>query len=176
MRKPIDISKMKFGKWTCLDYVGNSKWRCICECGNYSNISGIALRSGNSNQCRKCQFKLYIKKEEFRDTFFKRYINSAKVRNLQFNITKEYVYELFLKQNRKCALSGIDIKFANTSKEHLTGFTTASLDRIDSSKGYVEGNVQWIHKDINKIKNNISQERFLELCQKINLKYNQDMI
>ena len=29
---------------------------------------------------------------------------------------------------------------------------TASLDRIDSTKGYVRGNIQWVHKDINWFK------------------------
>ena len=45
--------------------------------------------------------------------------------------------------------------------------STASLDRIDSSKGYTIDNIQWLHKDINKMKWDFSQEKFLELCKKI---------
>jgi hypothetical protein len=48
--------------------------------------------------------------------------------------------------------------------------TTASLDRIDSSKGYIEGNVQWIHKHINKMKNNFNESYFIEICKKISQK------
>lgn len=48
------------------------------------------------------------------------------------------------------------------SKQREEG--TASLDRIDSSRGYVEGNVQWVHKDVNFMKQALSQERFVELC------------
>lgn len=44
---------------------------------------------------------------------------------------------------------------------------TASLDRIDSSKGYIEGNVQWLHKDINRLKINYSDEDLIQICLEI---------
>ena len=56
------------------------------------------------------------------------------------------------------------IVFANSIEEHKNGYTTASLDRIDSSKGYTKSNIQWVHKDINKMKSDFSMLRFLELC------------
>ena len=43
--------------------------------------------------------------------------------------------------------------------------TTASVDRIDSSGGYVESNVQWVHKDVNKMKMDIPQNQFIEYCK-----------
>jgi hypothetical protein len=72
------------------------------------------------------------------------------------------VWDLFLKQDRRCALSGVVLCFCPTRKEkHLT---TASLDRINSNDGYIAGNVQWIHKDLNKMKSDFSEDRFIELC------------
>lgn len=44
---------------------------------------------------------------------------------------------------------------------------TASLDRIDSSLGYIEGNVQWINKEINYMKMDLPQDKFIEWCEKI---------
>ena len=44
---------------------------------------------------------------------------------------------------------------------------TASLDRIDSSKGYTKNNVQWLHKDINIMKRDFPEEKFLFLCKQI---------
>jgi hypothetical protein len=41
---------------------------------------------------------------------------------------------------------------------------TASLDRIDSSRGYIEGNVQWVHKMANMCKQHYSQKRFIDMC------------
>ena len=87
---------------------------------------------------------------------------SAKKRNVSFFITYDYILDIFLKQNKKCALSGLPIKFWIKSKNSIDG--TASLDRIDSTKGYVKDNVQWIHKDINYMKMDIEQQKFLEYC------------
>ena len=42
--------------------------------------------------------------------------------------------------------------------------TTASLDRIDSKKAYTVDNIQWVHKDINMLKNKYDQEYFIHMC------------
>jgi len=86
---------------------------------------------------------------------------SAQKRNLPFALTKEYLWELYESQNGKCALSQVPIKFGRVYFKYET---TASLDRIDSSKGYIEGNVQWVHKLVNLMKNSISQEDFIQIC------------
>ena len=48
----------------------------------------------------------------------------------------------------------------NGTKQNLD----LSLDRIDSSKGYEIGNVQWVTKYINWAKNDLSQKDFIDLC------------
>jgi hypothetical protein len=58
--------------------------------------------------------------------------------------------------------------FVRCSRVHAPYLdNTASLDRIDSSLGYVRGNVQWLHKDVNWMKNTLDQDRFIELCKAI---------
>ena len=47
----------------------------------------------------------------------------------------------------------------------MHGGATASLDRIDSDGAYTIDNVQWIHKDINVMKNSFSEEYFMYLCK-----------
>lgn len=79
----------------------------------------------------------------------------------------EYVWKLYEEQDKKCALTGMDISFAKTKKGHATGETTASLDRIDPSRGYTEGNVQWVHKWVNIIKWDFTQEEFLDICKMV---------
>lgn len=82
--------------------------------------------------------------------------NGAKDRKINFDIKIEYAWQLFLSQNKKCVFTGIELNFNEP---------TASLDRIDSLVGYIEGNIQWVHKDINKMKWNLSDQEFILWCK-----------
>lgn len=44
---------------------------------------------------------------------------------------------------------------------------SASLDRKDSSKGYLKGNVQWLHTSVNNIKGALAHDEFINICKKI---------
>jgi hypothetical protein len=87
-----------------------------------------------------------------------------KSRTLPFEISMNYVWELYKKQNGICALSGVKLSMPLS---HRDKSYTASLDRIDSSKGYIEGNVQWVHKDVNIMKQDLPDEVFVDWCKKI---------
>lgn len=88
---------------------------------------------------------------------------SASQRGLKFDISIQDVWDLYLLQEGKCALSGLDLCLPQSDEERITGFTTASLDRIDSTKGYSKDNIQWVHKFINRMKSNYTEEEFLYL-------------
>lgn len=55
----------------------------------------------------------------------------------------------------------------NTFKEYkqLHSLTRASLDRIDSTKGYVKGNVEFVCLAINYAKNNFKKEEMMSLIK-----------
>jgi hypothetical protein len=97
---------------------------------------------------------------EFPGHYFCHIRNRAKQFGRDFDLTPEYLWDLFLKQDRRCALSGLPMEF----KTQKAGRSTASLDRIFSSGGYVMGNVQWLHKHINLMKNVFRQEQFFDYC------------
>ena len=84
---------------------------------------------------------------------------------LTFEITIEYAWDLFLKQNRKCTLSGEPLTMCGKINGKYTG--NASLDRIDSSKGYTKENVQWIDKKLQMVKTKLSDAEFIAICQKV---------
>lgn len=90
--------------------------------------------------------------------------HGAKRRGIEFTISREYLWSLYIKQSGKCAISGVDIDFAKNTKEFRDRVETASLDRIDSSKGYVEGNVQWVHKIVNSMKMTLSNDELIKWC------------
>jgi len=89
--------------------------------------------------------------------------DTAAKRNIKVEVTIEDIWDLFLQQDRRCALSGQQLEFGIRSREH----GNASLDRIDSSKGYTKDNIQWIHKKINTMKMDLDQSDFLSLCKLI---------
>lgn len=140
--------------------------KCVCDCGNLINIRYDSLTKTLSCGClkgssmkRKLINEKDYKKYKINKTIYADIKKTAKRRNIEFNLSIDYLWELFIKQNKKCSLSGLDLQFSN-----LSTYKTASLDRIDSSKGYIEGNVQWVHKDINRMKSFLYQDNFIELC------------
>lgn len=64
-------------------------------------------------------------------------------------------------QERRCALTDIEL----VMPERFGDARTASLDRIDSSGSYRIGNVQWVHKDVNRMKNDFDQDYFVKMCR-----------
>ena len=87
---------------------------------------------------------------------------SAKARGLEFNLTDEHIWSVFTKQNGKCAYTGVDLNF---SKKGYKTQSTASIDRIDNSKGYIIGNIQWVHTVINRIKWSMEEYDFINWCK-----------
>jgi hypothetical protein len=70
----------------------------------------------------------------------------------------EFLWKLYTEtQNKKCAITGEEIDLDKDG----------SLDRIDSSKGYVKNNVWWVKKDINKMKLDFPLHIFIKLCEKV---------
>jgi hypothetical protein len=86
----------------------------------------------------------------------KTYSTDRNGRFLFWDISIEYLNSLIENQKYKCALSRIKLDR-----------DISSLDRINSTKGYIEGNVQWVHKDINIMKNSYDESYFLFLCNLI---------
>lgn len=151
-------------------YRGHNKlWLCKCHvCGKIKSVVGSQLRNyTKSCGCIRTQrdwnsanWKGIGEISQEKLGIIKR---GALKRNKEYTISDNYLWELFLEQERKCVLSGMFIKFGNKGRDE----TTASLDRIDSSKGYIPGNVQWVHKYINMMKLNHSEEYFIELCRTV---------
>jgi ribosomal protein L24E len=94
----------------------------------------------------------YGKKGEF--TY---YLNKAKSRKHTFDLDDVYLCSIW---TGKCAITGISIS-KKTSKLRNTPIT-ASLDRIDSKKGYVKGNVQFVAYSVNLAKSSFTNVEITE--------------
>lgn len=134
-------------------------WKVKCKCGTEEIRDAAHLTSGKTSSCKSCA----ALKLPFEQSYLRKIKKRAKSSGLEFNLTLEYITSIF---NGECKLSGLPIQFGKHWKLKLSD-QTASLDRIDSKKGYIIGNVQWVHKDINMMKWSFDQEYFIILCKKI---------
>ena len=173
----------KFGKLTAIELEKdkngyNTRYLCKCDCGNTHSVSKSHLRSGRITHCG-CVRHEGAKHQQWTgigeisgDFWWSHVVRSAngdifkngRRKPKELTLTIQQAWDLFLQQDRKCALSGILLTFPKRSKDKSY---TASLDRIDSSKGYVLGNVQWVHKDINIMKNKFDNDYFIHVCKTV---------
>ena len=94
--------------------------------------------------------------------------SGAKSRGIECNITLDDIWSQYLKQNKKCRFTGAELNFPSNSKEmYNTQYFNASVDRIDSSKGYDIDNIQIVLKDVNKMKWDMTDEDFINICKNI---------
>ncbi len=154
-------------------------WELVCDCGSEKKVilSSHSIREGN---CRSCgclknpsgtKHPCYKGYKDISGRFFKRIERGAETRHIPLKITIKQIWNLFERQKRKCALSGIELQFGIESKnKEKKRECTASLDRIDNSKGYTLKNIQWVHKHINRMKGIHSQEYFINICKMISNK------
>lgn len=162
----------KFGTWTVVsegEYINNQwRYKVQCTCGNtrYMPASQI-MKSNRYNTCLRCSLGKRL--SNFRESFINNIKKSAFSRGKEFaeDVTPEYLYELLESQNFKCALTGDNLLPEDNSLDHLRKELPLSLDRIDSSRGYIRGNVQWVTKQVNLMKGVMTIEELLETCSKI---------
>lgn len=188
----------KFGNWEVIDdniiYQNDktlkrqkSKIKVRCKCGFEKDVQIYTLKIGDSTGCFNCSHKksgdkhpLFKGYKEIPLIWYSRYTTGRH----EVDMDIKYVYNLWIKQDKKCALSNIPISFENeqpvvklhpsdpsygkNGKKSKHNYTcTASLDRIDSSKGYILGNIQLVYRDINRMKSDFEQAYFINICKLI---------
>lgn len=94
---------------------------------------------------------------------FRIFLSKAKARSAKLSLTLDDLKSQWESQNGKCRYSNVDLSLPSGSRKQ-SRLRTASLDRIDSSKEYEVGNIQFISVACNFAKNNMSHEEMLEFC------------
>ena len=133
----------------------------------YREVSERNRSVKNNTPCRPCANSIKGHKgyyEEIPISWFAAKVRRGSQRNYEFTITIEEVWDIYIAQDKVCALSGVPIDFKGT----------ASLDRIDNAVGYVRENIQIVHKDVNYMKYIYSQDYFIKMCNLVASKHNVD--
>lgn len=145
----------------------------------YSNQNSYRSAINRNSVCRKCRTVRANKSSKRNNTgeknafwkgykdipfhwFSKYFLRRGTSRKRTGNITIQQIYDLWIKQNKRCNLSGLEIDFIKRENG-----VSASIDRIDSSKEYTIDNVQLVHKDINRMKNHFNQDYFISICKMV---------
>lgn len=132
-----------------------------CHCGDIFKVLAQNVLNGSQKSCGCFKHKQqYRGIEELSGSYWNRVIKGARTRNIDFTINLEYVWKLFLKQERRCAISGVQLTMLSNWKEYAKNASlhTASLDRINNKRGYVKGNVRWVHKDVNWLRHKYTKD------------------
>ena len=150
--------------------------KCGCEI-IYLNYKSYHSAKTRNSVCKSCRTRIANASEKrnskmqnnpawkgYREipySWFSKYFERSNKKKVG-NITINDVYDLWIKQNKRCALSGVELDFVKTEKG-----ISASIDRIDSKGNYTIENIQLVHKDINLMKNAFDQVYFIDLCKKV---------
>jgi len=102
----------------------------------------------------------------FRETL-KKVKSRSKSKNRECDIDLQYLKEVWEKQEGKCPYLKRKLVLPLTDQSHNKSNPNliASLDRIDSSKGYIKGNVQFISTTLNFAKNKYDEKVLLNLIE-----------
>ena len=78
-------------------------------------------------------------------------------------MTPANLAELYEQQDKRCALTGVELTFIHGSGQV---WTNVSIDRIDNTKGYELGNVRLVTYAANVARNSMSDAVFLAFCRR----------
>ena len=95
--------------------------------------------------------------KELSGSFLYQYRKDAQKKGRLWSVTAEELWQKWEEQQGKCSYTG----------RPLTHGVDASIDRIDSSKGYTLDNIQWVHKDINRMKTDFPEDTFIGFCREV---------
>jgi len=148
---------------------------------NNKNFLKRVSKNGWRVACRICYNKLYRKRQELSkkelsigkkyrlkymkiqplEFLFRSAKGNSKRIDREFSIVIEDLHDLWKNQNGICYYTGRKMLFE-------LGFNNSvSIDRIDSSKGYIKGNIVLCERRVNIMKNDASMEELLLFCKDI---------
>lgn len=144
----------------------------VCDCGKSKTfLSTNLVRKKNSVLSCGCLPKRLENGKYISGREFHIIKSGARIRDLLFEITISDIEKKYLTQDKKCFYTRISLRFNKLSKrvsgKEIISLGNASVDRIDSSKGYTKDNIQIVHKDINRMKLASSHEDFIRMCHKV---------
>lgn len=172
MQKSKVLPGAVFGKLTVIEKDSVRKkavyWKCICECGKET-----VMASSNIPRNKGCGCQRGLKGKESPNwkgngemsaAFVTKSKIQAKRRGIDWELSAGDLWDVYEKQGGLCAISGVPLKFPTSFRGMFRAEGTASIDRKDSSLPYLKSNIQWVHKIVNMMKQQLSDADFVSWC------------
>lgn len=112
----------------------------------------------NSFCSRKCMGRSR-KERAFINKSLRQCRKNASTRNIFFQLTKEDLKNTLERQNNRCIYSGVKLNIHSKSNNFRP-----SIDRINSSLGYVPENIQFVSITSNYMKHKMSHLQAMNYC------------
>ena len=168
MGRILDLTGMRFGRWTVLRYVGYDKgalWECRCDCGKIKNVRSDHLRYGKSTSCG-C-FRAEVTAKETAQKIAKHGMWGTRL------------YREWIQMKQRCSPScskthydryyGRGIRVCPEWEHDFDAFAewalsngyndSLSIDRLDNDGNYEPTNCRWVTEETQA--NNKSTSRFI---------------
>lgn len=176
-----DIKGQRFGKLVAIrmyekDTQAKYYWECQCDCGKTHHTSGHALRLGRSNSCG-CETgrKKHHDREAvmMKDLYHHSIKKRSKAVGFQTYITLEEFKEVIVQSCYYCGIPHSkkieDVRYEKGNKHYITDTVIHcnGVDRLDSSKGYIEGNIESCCTICNRAKLTMSKDEFISWIKRL---------
>jgi len=188
--KRKDCIGQTFGFLTILEVLPNDKVKCQCSCGTLRLFNWKDIRRGRTKGCgcRRNTPELRVLAKERAIQFQKEGILNRGYIRKDAKCPFKYILRMLNRPNRKpCNLTIEDLKevweethgvcpytkiklilpIGSTNPNPAISYKMASVDRIDSSKGYLKGNIQYVSRNINLAKGILSHQQMLDFINLI---------
>lgn len=179
--KFIDLTGQVFGKLKILDYVQKQekhglvwKWKCLCECGEYTFTRTKDFTKEKPVQsCKKCSYKRMAQTntldnhQSLKNRVFRNYKRGAKNRNYNFELSKEEVFNLIFQNCHYCGQEPQELEGEKIYNNLDIPFKRNGIDRMNNDLGYTTQNTITCCQTCNKAKMEMNYQEFLDFINKV---------
>lgn len=164
--RPLDLIGQRFGKLLVISRNGSrhgkSVWRCLCDCGNYTDVTSSDLTRKNTTSC-KCFRRIFIRGNQLPEGesgfngLYGSYRRRARKNAIEFQLSKKFFSTV---TKEKCFYCGKEPSQASSVRDKRNSqYIYNGIDRTDSLKGYVEKNCVPCCSTCNYMKRDMSYRR-----------------
>lgn len=149
-----------------------AKDRKCAVCGVTKPLTEFPPHSKGGYYKRACKPCNALKKQSYKYSTPENYLwsrigrQNRKQSQVEVAVTKQYLKELWEQQKGKCAVTGLHMTYYPRAMRESTGLN-ASVDRIDSSDIYRQGNIRLVCSKVNLMKGAGEDADMLWWCKQV---------